>query len=351
MGALLDLFTSHGHAGVPIGLEHGLAKLLRAVGIGALADHQKRGVLVEGDLGVDRRRTGFGLDMASGRSEVCTRLHHRGQVRRSRAAASPDHRDAELADELAVEFGQLLGGQVIVHGAVDHGGKAGIGQARHRDRGVTSEVVQRFEHLGRSGRAVEADDVDIHGFESTQRGTDLGAGEHGAGELDGDLHLEGQTNAGGSHGPAGAVDGGLRLEEVEDGLDDDQVNAALDQCCGLLFIEAPKVGIPNLTEGRELRSRPDAPSDPPGSIRGGVVVCRGSGETSGGQVQLSHPVGLSIFGQYRCEGPERVGLDHVASDFEKRPVDPVHRIRTADDQELIAAFEIGTPEVICGQLG
>ena len=47
--ALFDLVAGHGHAGVPVALEHGLAELLGAVGVGALADDQERGVLLEGD--------------------------------------------------------------------------------------------------------------------------------------------------------------------------------------------------------------------------------------------------------------------------------------------------------------
>src|SRR5580704_10089316 len=58
VGALLDLVASHGHTGVPVRFEHGLSELFGAVGVGALANEQKRSVLLEGDLGVDGRSTG-----------------------------------------------------------------------------------------------------------------------------------------------------------------------------------------------------------------------------------------------------------------------------------------------------
>ena len=48
MGALLDLILGHLHAGVEIPFEHGVAELLRAVGVGALADDHEGGVLFEG---------------------------------------------------------------------------------------------------------------------------------------------------------------------------------------------------------------------------------------------------------------------------------------------------------------
>ena len=43
--ALLDLVARHGDAGVPVGRQHRLAEGLGAVGVGALAHHEERGVL------------------------------------------------------------------------------------------------------------------------------------------------------------------------------------------------------------------------------------------------------------------------------------------------------------------
>ena len=47
VGALADLVAGHLHAVVPAAFQHGLAELLRAVGVGALADREVRGVLAE----------------------------------------------------------------------------------------------------------------------------------------------------------------------------------------------------------------------------------------------------------------------------------------------------------------
>ena len=49
VGALLDLFAGHRRAGVVVAREHGFAELPGPVGVGALADHQERGVLMETD--------------------------------------------------------------------------------------------------------------------------------------------------------------------------------------------------------------------------------------------------------------------------------------------------------------
>ena len=53
--AFLHLVGGHLRAGVPVAFEHRLAERLRAVGVGALADHQERRVLLERHGRVDRR--------------------------------------------------------------------------------------------------------------------------------------------------------------------------------------------------------------------------------------------------------------------------------------------------------
>ena len=273
-----------------------------------------------------------------------------GQVLGRGPAAPADHRDAQLADELPVELGQLVGGEVVVHGPVDHRGQAGVGEAGHRKGRVAGQVAQRLEHLARAGGAVEPDEVDTHGLEGAQGGTDLGAGQHGAGQLDGHLGLDGQVHAGGLHGPPGAVDGRLGLQEVEDRLDDDQVDAALDEGGGLLLVGVPQVGVPDLAEGGELGAGSDAAGHPPGPVRRGEVVGGPAGQRGRGQVELADPVALAVLGQDRGEGSEGVGLHHVAADLEERPVDPVDGVGPGDHQQLVAPLEVRAAEVVGGEV-
>ena len=145
------------------------------------------------------------------------------------AAAAADHLHAELRHEARLVGGELLGREVVVHLAVDHRGQAGVGQARDRHAGVLAEVAEVLAHLGGAGGAVDADDVGAHGVEGGEGGTDLGAGQHRAGELHGDLHLDRHLAAEGGHRPAGADHGGLGAEQVELRLDEEQVDAALEQ--------------------------------------------------------------------------------------------------------------------------
>ena len=90
-------------------------------------------------------------------------------------------------------------------------------------------MAEMLGHLGRTGRAVEPDDVDLERVDGAQRRRDLGPGQHPPGELDGDLRLQRHLPADGGHRPPGADDRGLETEQVELGLDQHQIDAAFEQ--------------------------------------------------------------------------------------------------------------------------
>ena len=190
VGAFLLLLAGHGDAHVPVAVEHRLAELLGAVGVRALADGQVGELLLERREAVDRR----GADLVLGRARLGFEAPHgldeRADVLDRGAAAAADDLHAELGDEAALVVGQLRGGEVVVHLAVDHGRQPGVREAGDRHAGVLPQVAEVLAHLGRAGGAVDADDVGAHRIEGGQRGTDLGAGQHRAGELHGDLHLD-----------------------------------------------------------------------------------------------------------------------------------------------------------------
>ena len=130
VGALAHLLPGHLHAGVPVGLEHGLTELLGTVGVGALADGQVGEVLMEGHVRVDRRAPRFGFGGARHRCPARSEAFDDGaQVRRGGAAAAAD--DVEEA-----ALGEVLhqpGGDVrrLVEAGVAHGvGQSGVGIAK-----------------------------------------------------------------------------------------------------------------------------------------------------------------------------------------------------------------------------
>ena len=68
--AFLHLLARHLHARVPVGFEHRVAELPRAVGVRALADREVRELLVERHVRVDRRAAGLELGRAHDRRAV-----------------------------------------------------------------------------------------------------------------------------------------------------------------------------------------------------------------------------------------------------------------------------------------
>ncbi len=71
--AFLHLLAGHLHARVPVGVEHRVAELLRAVRVRALADGEVRDVLVERNVRVDRRAAGLELHVRATGARVPTR--------------------------------------------------------------------------------------------------------------------------------------------------------------------------------------------------------------------------------------------------------------------------------------
>ena len=195
--------------------------------------------------------------------EVLHRLDEGGDVLDGGAAAAADDLHAEVAHEAALVLGELVGREVVVHLPLDHRRQAGVGQAGDRHAGVLAEVAEVLAHLGGAGGAVDADDVGPHGVEGGERRADLGAGEHRAGELHGDLHLDRHLAAERGHGPPAADHPGLGAEQVELRLDEEHVDAALEEAAGLLLVGVAELGEADLARARRTWC-PGRSSRPPG---------------------------------------------------------------------------------------
>ena len=205
-------------------------------------------------------------------------LDHGGEVLGRGAAAPADGGDAELGHEAVQVLGQPVGRQVVVHLPVHDRGEPRIGDAGDGDAAGPRQVAQGLAHLDRTGGAVEADHVDLHGVEHGEGGADLGAGQHAAGELDRHLRLQWHHPAERHHGPPGAVDGGLDREQVELGLDEQQVDAALEQAERLLLVGVAELGVGDLAERGELGARAHGAGHPARPLGRGELVAHGAGQ-------------------------------------------------------------------------
>ena len=93
-------------------------------------------------------------------------------------------------------------------------------------------------------------------------------GQHPAGQLDRHLRLQRHDAVERRHGPAGAVDGGLDRQHVELRLDEQQVDAALEQPERLLLVGVAEVGVAR--SGRAWGTSSPAPWSRPPSAGGRV---------------------------------------------------------------------------------
>ena len=234
-----------------------------------------------------------------------------------------------------------VGREVVVHLAVDDRGQAGVGEARDRDAGVLAEVAEVLAHLGRAGGAVDADDVGAHGVERGQRGADLGAGQHRAGELHGDLHLDRDLAAGGGHRPSAADHGGLGAEQVELRLDEQHVDAALEEAAGLHLVGVAELGEADLAERGELGAGADRPGDEAAVAVGDLRAMRAAARLSSWD-RSAMPYSAERDG----EGPEAGRLDDVDAHLEELVVHAGDDVGTGDHEELVAALEVLAAEVV-----
>ena len=185
---------------------------------------------------VDRRRCRIVFRFAVSRDKAPAPVYDGREVLRSRAAAPAHDAHSVLGDESFQMVRELFRGEVVVHGAVYDRGESGIGLDGDGQPAVMGQVPDGFSHLGRPRRAVEPHHVRAHGIESAQRRSDLGAGQHTSGQLDGHLHLEWHAPSGCDHRALAGVQSSFGLEQVVDGFYDQEIDSACQKASRLFGV-------------------------------------------------------------------------------------------------------------------
>ncbi|CAB4585331.1 unannotated protein [freshwater metagenome] len=203
-------------------------------------------------------------------------------------------------------------------------------------------------HFHRTGRAVNADDIGMKWINRCKCSGDFGTRQHASGEFHCDLYLKRQFFTLGSHGSAGAVHGGLHGEEVEHGLDDQQIDAALDQRPTLRFVVVTELGITNLAKGRKASAWPNRTGNPTGPVRGGEVVGDTAGEAGSSDVEFVDTIGDVVFPKRNRKCAKGVGFDDIAADLEVAGMNIGDHVWPRDHEELVAALQVGSAKVIGG---
>ena len=258
----------------------------------------------------------------------------------SGAAATTDQPETEFGDELLQRVGQFDRLERVVRAVGRQLREPGIGHAADPDLRVPGQMAQVFAHLGRTGRAVQPDQVDPERLQRRQGGADLRTEQHGAGRLDRDVHDDRQVAPGVGQGPFGAEGGGLGLQQILRRLDQHRVDAAGQHPLDLGLVGVTQLAVRDMAQGRQLRPGPDAAEHPPRAVDRAVRVRRFAGDPGRPLGQVEDLPGDAVLAERGQVGTEGVGLDRVDADLEVGVVDGPDDVGPGAVQHLVAALEL-----------
>ncbi len=265
------------------------------------------------------------------------------------AAAPADNVDQSRPGKLPQNPGHELGGVVVAAQLV---GQPGVGVDRHGNLGDPGQVGHVGpEEVGAQG-AVEAYADGVGVAEAVPEGLG-GLPRQGAarGVGDGPRKHDGQVVAGGLVVLEHRVYGGLGVEGVEHGLDEDEVGAAFGKApdgVAVVVDQGVEAGGPVARvvhvggEGEGLARRPQYPGDP-ARLVGGLGrpgVGHPAGELGPLPVEFKHQVAGAVVvlaGLGRVEG---VGFQNVGSGGQVAVVDAADHVGPGEGQQVVVALEV-----------
>ncbi len=116
-------------------------------------------------------------------------------------------------------------------------------------------MTKGLVHLDGTGSAVETNQVNTQWIERGDRGSNLGARQHASREFNRHLGLDGHNSPMAGHGTVTSGDGGFARQQVKHRLDQQEVDTALEEPVGQLFVAGRELVVGDLAEGRELGAR------------------------------------------------------------------------------------------------
>ena len=187
-------------------------------------------------------------------------------------------------------------------------------------------------HFLRAGGAVQAHQRHVERFDHGGGSGDVGADQQRAGGFHRNLHEDRRVLARCPAGDLGAVDGGLDLQRVLAGLDQDRIDAAGDQAAALLGEAGFERVVFDVAERGQLGARPDAADDVTMAAVG-KGFSRFARQFGGYLVDLEGAVRQAEFAERDRGGAEGVGFHHVRTGLEIAAMDFADQIgaRQAED--------------------
>ena len=147
-----------------------------------------------------------------------------------------------------------------------------------------------------------------------------------------------------SHRVEDTRQGRLGLKQVLRGLDQQHIDATLNQSRRLLLISRRHVVESDVPQGRKLRCWPNRTRHEPRLVRGGKLRGHFLRQSCRRNVYFRDLVLQFILGQHDARCSEGIGLHHVAPDFEEGRMNVLDEVGTAEHQQFVAPFL--APEII-----
>ncbi len=265
------------------------------------------------------------------------------------ATAAADDVQQPGVRELAQQSGRRRRILVV---ATERVRQAGVRVAAHVERRERGQLREIRPHLSRSERAVDADGQRLRVRDRGVERIDRLPGERAAAAI-GDRDRDDERQAA-AECLEDLVDGhqtGLGVERVEDRLDQQEIDPALDEAAGLLGVRRPHLVEGHRPEGRVVHvgrdrqravRRSECARDEAGTLgrarRPGVGGC--TGETRRRHVELVDQRLELVVGLRDRRRGEAVGLDDVRARGEILVVDPRDHVRAREDQDLVVPLQV-----------
>ena len=213
------------------------------------------------------------------------------------AATAADKIDAVLDDKPLLPLRQLARAERVMRMAVMQLGQACIGLDRDAARPILAKQLHMLGHLLRPGRTVEAEQRHVERFDHGHRRRDIGADEQCAGGLDRHLHEDRLIPTRRLTRAFGGVDRRLDLQRILAGLDQNGVDAALDEPAALHGQRRFERVVIDMPERRQPRTRPDRADHEPRLAVDGESADRFARQFAGAAVEGVGLIGDAEFGQ------------------------------------------------------
>ena len=323
------------------------AEAAAAQHVGALADHG-RAELVVHQQRVDSRYAGVvGFDDLPGRFAL-RRLAQQVDVAVDGAAATADQVHPSGIDEAAQGLGHGLRRLVVLAVFVGH---ARVGHAGHREAGDGRQGADVVGHERRASGAVDADPQQFAVGQGDVQGLHVLPGQQRAHGFDGALHRHRHLTVKLGEGAVDSLETGLDVQGVLPRLQQQNVNAALDQPGGLDVVAVHQFVEGHAASDRDgLCRRPHGACDKPRLFSRGSGVGDFAGQPGGHAVQSAGLVGQVILGQHDGGGAEGVGFNDVRASVEVPPVDGLDDVRARQRQVFVASLVFEAPEIIGAEI-